>query len=236
MGAFRPLGGNGSNVPGSFIGKGDTLVLGEALTAGAIATIGDGVWTAAAIASGIITRTGPTGAFADVTDSAQNILNALAGNGTAEVENGSSFRLLVINTVAFADTVTGGTGVTLGTGGSGVTNIAASKAREYLVRVQNASPTVVLQSVTATNKLITFVLPPGMVAFPIGNAPNAINITPGMLVAGTNITAGTLVDGITMGQGGIIGVHVDTDTTGSGTVSLTFSPRVLLDGLRSDTL
>lgn len=220
------------------INPGDLLAGGENILAGADTVAGGDTLTGAMFATGIIRRTGPTGAYTDTSPTSADIITALSGNNpAADVVPGSTFRLLFQNTVAFAMTLAAGTGVVLGTG---TTTIAASLVREYLITILNASPPVTLQTGTVNGtKALTFVLPAGMTSYPIGPAPNAINITPGMIVSGTGITAGTKVLGITQGQGGITGVTTDTNSTATSVaagVALTFSPVVQIDGLRSSTL
>lgn len=205
---------------------GDTLAAGESISAGAISTAGAGTLTGAAIATGIIRRTGPGAGYTDTTDTAQNIITALAGNNAAaDVLPGSSFRLLFINTVAFAMTFAAGTGVVSGTGTLGV---AASSVREYLVTVENATPqTIVAGDTTNASTAVTF-----------DESQDMGDITPGMVVSGTGITAGTKVAGITQDGGGkISGVTLDTAATANGSsVQLTFSPAVRFDSLLLGTL
>lgn len=74
----------------------------------AITTVGNGTLTAAGIVGGEITRSGPTSAFTDATDTAANIIAALPG----AIVNGS-FSALIKNTTAFLQTITAGIGVTL---------------------------------------------------------------------------------------------------------------------------
>lgn len=234
----RPLGQRGNEVPAVALSPGDLLAGGENILAGTIATAGAGTWTGAAIATGIIRRTGPGAGYTDTTDTAVNILAALAGNAPDNpVVPGTSFRMLFINTVAQAMTFAAGTGVVAGTG---TLDCAASKTREYLFTVLNSTRQQTIQSnTTNVSPTVTFVLPPNMSALPIGpNVPN-YNITPGMLVTGTGISAGTYVTGVTQGQGGIIGVTLSanaTATSAAGGVALTFGPRVQIDALRGGDL
>lgn len=235
MVAFRPTGMR-NEVIDSQIQPGDVPIGGENILNGGIATVGAGTLTGAAIATGIIRRTGPTGAYTDTTDTASAILTALSGNSPAPtVEPGSTFRLLYINTVAFAMTLAAGTGVVLGTG---TTTLIASQTREYLVTILNTTPQVILNCATTnTSAVVTFNLPAGMASFPIGPAPNAINITPGATVSGTGITTGTTVIGVTNGQGGIIGVTLSANATATNNpVALTFGPTIQIDSLRSAPL
>ena len=138
MAAFRPMGIRNGLVATGGVMSGDLMIGGESISAGALTTVGAGTWLAAAIAAGIIRRTGPVGGYTDTTDTAANILTALAGNAqAADLAPGSSFRLLFINTVAFAFTFAAGAGVTVGTG---TLDVAASLWREYLVTILNPTP------------------------------------------------------------------------------------------------
>lgn len=215
---------------------GDLIAGGENILAGALATVGAGVWTGAQIASGIINRTGPTAAYADVTDTAVNILTALKGNqSSVEVVPGTSFRLLVKNTVAFANTVTGGTGVALGTG---TVNIAASLWREYLITVLNSQRQNVVQAVTVNGSAqVLFQFPSGQTAYSLG--PNAnYDFTNGANVTGTGIPAATTVLGVLTNGAGVYGVTLSANATADAPngVAVTFGPAIQLDGLRSGTL
>jgi len=236
MALARPLVNRG-DITASFVYPGDLLSGGESLSS--ITTVGAGTWIGAAIATGIITRTGPGGGYIDTTDTAANILTALRGNAqNSVVVPGTSFRLLFQNTVAFALTWAAGTGVIAGTG---TLNVAASLTREYLVTVLNGELPVTLQAnTTNASAVVTFVFPTNVVAYPIypGNPP-AVVITPGMQVSGTGITAGTTVLGLTLGQSGLTGITLSanaTATSAAGGTSLTFGPSIKFDGLRSTTL
>lgn len=80
------------------------------ITNTAITTVGNGTLTAAGIIGGLITRTGPTAAYTDTTDTASNIVAAI-GNFVL----GATFFFTVKNATAFVETLSGGTGVTLPT-------------------------------------------------------------------------------------------------------------------------
>lgn len=236
MVGIRPV-GLGGGVPAKHVDPGDLLLLGEAVNQ-SLVTIGAGTWTATQIVSGLIYRTGPTAGYTDTTDTAAAILAALAGNQpAAEVMPGTSFRLLLVNSVAFALTFAAGVGVATGVG---VLNVAASTWREYLLTVLNATPSQIITcGTTNASAVVTFVLPPGMLSLPLGSVPNpqGVNITPGATVSGTGITAGTTVIGLTYGQGGITGVTLSANATATNNlVALTFGPTVKIDGLRSGTL
>lgn len=234
MSAGRPM-IQSTQVNAVELNPGDTLLLGEGVAAGAISTVGAGILTGAALASGIITRTGPVGAYTDTTDSAQNIITALAGNGYAvDSLPGTSWRMRYINTVAEAMTLAAGTGVVLNTTGSGVLNVAASTVREWLMHILNSTATTTQNAVVTNNsKVVTWVLPGNRSSRVLGpNGPG--DITTGQLVAGAGIAAATTVAGITLGQGGSIGIILSANATADsgslGTV-LTFSPRVSITGI-----
>jgi hypothetical protein len=96
----------------------------------AISTVGAGTLTAAALAGGVITRSGSTAAYTDTTDTAANIIAAM----TDQAVN-SSFTCEIRNTVAFAETLSGGTGVTL----SGNTIIPPNSIGLFLLTITGAA-------------------------------------------------------------------------------------------------
>lgn len=107
----------------------------------ALATAGAGTLTADMLLSGLIMRTGPTGAYTDTTATAAEIVAAM-GEG---VEIGDSFEFTHVNGVAYACTLAGGTTVTL----AGTTANAASKVRRYRATVTavGASPAVTITGI-----------------------------------------------------------------------------------------
>lgn len=237
------LSGFRGDVMDGMIQPGDVVISAESLTPGILTTVGAGTWTGAAIASGLITRTGPVGGYTDTTDTATNILAALAGNSPGSVlQPGTTFRLRFMNRVAQAMTFAAGVGCIAGAGGSGVLTVAASLVRDYLVTILNATPAVTLQSnTTNASAVVTFVFPSGTTSWPLGQAanPQGITVTPGMTISGTGITAGTTVLGVTYGLGGITGITLSANATATsvaGGVPLTFGPTVQFDGLGSGTL
>lgn len=240
MASFRTLGIRYGLVATGGLAPGDTLMNSLKFPAagepGAIGTAGDGAWTAAAIVSGLIQRTGPVGAYADTTATSTEIMNALAGNGpAADVVPGLSWNLLVRNTVAQVNTVALGLGMRT-IGGTSLT-IAASLVREYIFTVLNASPQVILTGTTTNaSPTVPFVFPSGISAWPIGPAVGAANLTPGMTISGTGVTAGTRIKSVTQGPGGITGIVMDANATADGAVSITFLPTIGVDTLRSSTL
>lgn len=215
---------------------GDILSGNDNILGGQLTTVGNGTWLGAAMANGIIYRTGPTGAYTDTTDTAANIIAALkGGNYDVEAVPGSTFRLTLVNTVAFALTLAAGTGVTLGTG---TTTIAASLWREYIVTILNSQPVTVLQAATTNGSAaVTFVFPGTQVAYGIGPNQKSLPLYEGCLVTGTGIPAGTTVTGLTMSGSGITGATLSANATATNSsVALTFGPLIQIDGLRSGTI
>lgn len=74
-----------------------------------IATVGAGTLTAAAMLSRLIVRTGSTGAFTDTTDTG-TALDAALGNAAV---NGVNLQIQIKNATVGAETIAGGTGVTV---------------------------------------------------------------------------------------------------------------------------
>lgn len=112
---------------GSFTAAGQlvgALPVASAVTATAGTTL-----TAAQITSGLISRSGPTAAFTDTTDTATNIIAAI--NNMAA---GDGFDLSIQNTTAYALTLAAGTGVTL----AGTTTVGATSTRRYRVTMTGA--------------------------------------------------------------------------------------------------
>ena len=79
---------------------------------------------AAAIVAGLITRTGPTAAFTDPTDTAANIIAAM---NSQVIGNSWTFRL--VNDTAYPETISAGTGVTQ----TGQTVVPANSWAEFLM-------------------------------------------------------------------------------------------------------
>lgn len=110
----------------------------------AITTVGAGVLTAAAMLSGLITRSGPTAAFTDTTSTAA-LLQAAWGATT-----NASFNFTIKNTTAFPETIAAGVGVTL----AGQTIIPANSNGTFQVVWTGANAvTITGVAVTAQNGL-----------------------------------------------------------------------------------
>lgn len=195
------------------ISQGDLVGAAEGVGS-ALATVGAGTLTAALLVTNFLTRTGPTGAYTDTTDTATNIIAAL--NGSNGVQIGDSYRFKFINTVAFAMTLAGGTGVTL-VGGN--TAVNASSVKDYLVRITNATPaaTIVAGNIDGTTAIIT-----GLSLA----ATSAVSVGQG--VTGTGIAANSVITGIVPG----VSITLNNNTTAAGTnVALTTNPTVTITGL-----
>jgi len=104
-----------------------------------ITTAGAGALTAAALTGGLITRTGPTGAYTDTTATAAQLLAALG----ADTPVGSSRLVYIKNTVAFAETLAAGSGVTL----SGQTIIPPNSVGIFLLTYSAATPAFTLRGI-----------------------------------------------------------------------------------------
>lgn len=203
-------------LPGDVVAGGETTV--------ALTTVGAGLLTAALLTGGILNRTGPVAGYIDTTDTAANIIAALIANypyvapntglsSGAAVPNGMSFRFRFINTVAFANTMAAGTGVTLVLG-----SIAASSVKEYLITVTNGTPTQVF----AANQVTGTAVITGLSQF------QTSQLSVGMLVTGTNIAGGSTIISIQPG----VGVTLSANTTATLNLNaLTFAPTVTIQGL-----
>lgn len=97
----------------------------------AISTAGAGTLTAAGLLGGLITRTGPTGAYTDTTATAAQ-LNTAQG---ADTPAGTSRIVYIKNTVAFAETIAAGSGVTL----SGQTIVPPNSVGMFLLTRTSAT-------------------------------------------------------------------------------------------------
>ncbi|CAN5950080.1 unnamed protein product [Sphagnum jensenii] len=217
---------------------GDTLMLGEFVTT--VSTVGGTTISANQLIDNIVTRTGAqAAAFTDTFDSSTNVILALSGgtnNNNPNVGPGSSFRLRLLNntTGGFTETITLGSGMLQGIG---TFTIAAGSWREFLFTILSAQTSLSLNSTTTNGSAsVLFQLQTGQLSLPIGPAFNSDNIMPGCSVSGTNIPTGTTVLGVTQGQGGILGVTLSANATGSGTQQLTFAPYIKVDSIGGGTV
>lgn len=216
----RPAVYEGQSATLRFVAPGDVPIGGELIFTlnNAAGTTLSGVL----LTSGIINRVGPVGAYNDTTDTAASIINAILGNffsaaGTNTpigIQNGTTFRLRYVNSVAFVMTLVAGVGITLGSN----TALAGTSIKEYLLTVTNGTqPQVFAATTTNASAIVT-----GM------NTSQSLRLSPGMLVTGTGIPVGTLILSVQPG----IGITLSAAATATGTlVALNFSPTVRIDSL-----
>lgn len=199
---------------------GDLLALNEKITSDA--TAGALNITGALMASGILSRSGPGANYADVFPTSADLVNSLLNNAyigggalsAPGISPGTSFRFTLINTVAFTNTPTIGTGGTLGSN----TAIAASSAKEYLITITNGTPQRATQGNTTNASAVITGMYAGQLQF----------LTAGMLVSGTGIQAGSTILSIQPG----VGVTLSLAATATGSsVALTFNPTYRVDSL-----
>lgn len=200
--------------------SGDLMNTGETLSSDATAA---GItWTARYVTSPLLSRSGPAAGYGDTTPDSSTWLNALLqgayqGGGALNplgIQPGTTYRFRVLNTVAFANTVVAGTNVTL----AGVTAIAASSFRDYLVTVLNGTPQQVYAATTTNGSAVITGL----------STAQTQNLTPGMAVSGTGIAAGATILSVQPG----VGVTLSANATATGVlVALTFAPRFELRGI-----
>lgn len=152
----------------------------------AITTVGAGTLTAAALAGGVITRTGPVAAYTDTTATAALIVAAIPNAFV-----GQSWVLRIKNGTNFTQTLAAGSGVTF----SGSVVVPPSSVAEYLVTLTSLSAVSMLHLSTT---LLT------------NNTPESITVL-STVGAGT-ITAAGIVGGVTSRTGSQSG-SAFTDTT-----------------------
>lgn len=185
---------------------------GAAEVVSTLTTVGAGSLTGAILATNILSRTGPVGAVADTTDTANNILLAVSASGYTP-QAGDTWRLRYINNVAFAITVTGVTGVTVT---NGIVN--ASSVKDFLITFTNAT----LQSIAVGNSTNGSAI---LTGFDMGETSF---ISPGMLVSGTGIPGGTTVLSVQVATG--VTLSANASATNSN-IAFTFSPTVTILGI-----
>lgn len=185
------------------------------LRVSADATAGNITIPVSAVLGGQLNRTGPAVGYADVTPSADAMLAALP-----DLTRGDSFEFALSSGVAFANTITAGTGVTL----AGTTAVAASSVRDYLITLTSEPKrTRTCQgSTTNASAILTNI-----------SQTDLSNIGVGMGVSGTNIAAGATVLAVNLTAGT---VTMSANATGTGdNIALTFTPQFEWRGLRVTT-
>jgi hypothetical protein len=211
---------------------GDITLRGESLTT---VNSNTGVTlTAPQLLSGILNRTGTAGAgYNDATPSAVEIVNSLLSGyvlGSAitqftgypaqqGVTPGLTSRLEFINNgTGFTSTITAGTDVTL----AGTMTVATNTIREFLITILNGTPQQIFSGTTTNSSAVVTGLTQGQTNL----------LTVGMSVSGTSIQAGSTIIAVNPG----VGITLSATATASGTVALTFGPRVSVQNLGSRSL
>lgn len=172
----------------------------------AIATAIGGTLTAAAIVGRLITRSGPTAVFSDATDSAAAIIAALTNAFV-----GQSFYVRILNTTAFAQTITQGSGVTL----TGISVIPAKMTGEFLVTYSAAGAVTMYGVVLASSA--------GTITDAIQNGNAQCTST---LTAQTNTTLANITGlSVTVTAAGVYNVraHLNGTAGASGGLKVAFS-------------
>jgi hypothetical protein len=164
-----------------------------------ITTVGNATLPAAAMLGGQISRTGPTSAFTDTTDTAAAIVAAQGA-----FESGATFTIRYKNQSAFPATLAGGTGVTM----SSVTLVPAGFLGSYYATIggTQASPTVTFSHISTD------------VVTPHGGTFVALTGGGPVTVADANVTATSAIIITLKTVGGIVGAipHLATITPGTG--------------------
>lgn len=172
---------------------------------------------AEAILSGIVVRTGPVGAYADIFPTADSILAACT-----DFDTGDSFEFLFDNSgTAFANTPTAGVGITLVNGG-----VTASLVKRFLVTCLAAGRATILTGATTNASAVVSLAALGISATQAANLAKQVQV--GMQVTGTGVPASTTVIAVNSVNGTIT---LSANATATGTAALTFSPSVEVRGL-----
>lgn len=201
-----------------------------------VATVGAATLTAAAILGGLITRTGvQVAAWTDTTDTAANIIAA-----TLNQSVGSSFLLRIVNPSAYADTLSGGTGVTL----SGAGIVAPYSTLELLVTIASATTVTMYGigekpypgSLTGAQKTITQQLELGPAAAETYASAVTIDVTKSFhVIAASNTTsaASTFTPSAAGTAGDVLEILTEADS--SGTCTVTFASTFHSSGTQATT-
>lgn len=152
----------------------------------AISTVGAGTLTAAALVGAVITRSGSTAAYTDTTGTAADIIAALPNANI-----GQSWEVTIKNTVAFAETVAAGAGVSL----SGQVIIPPNSAGRFLL-TYSAAGAVTMQ---------------GLAMVPLTTSALLVSTALTTVGAGT-ITAAGIAGGVTNRTGSVAAFTDTTDT------------------------
>lgn len=177
------------------------------------ATAASITWSVNYVLAGWLDRSGPGAGYGDTTPSADQLLAALP-----DLVRGDSFDLLVTSSVAFANTIVAGAGITL----AGTTAVAASSTREYMLTLTSEPKRtrVCVGSTTNASAVLTNL-----------SDVDLQNIGVGMGVSGTNIPASTTILAVNLTART---VTMSANATGTGdNIAITATPQFELRGLRT---
>jgi hypothetical protein len=118
-------------------------------------TDGTGTLTAAAFVGGLITRTGETGAYVDTTPTAAAIVAAQTAYDDNGLAGTVQWYLMIRNTVAFSQTLSAASGVTL----AGNSVVPANSVGMFLVTITDASSGTEAVTITGLKASPQCVLP-----------------------------------------------------------------------------
>ena len=204
------------------VAAGDLICQRETITP--LTTAGDGSITGAILASSIILRSGPTGAYNDTVDTADNIIAAIQGNNVNGVPSGLTWRTRFINSVAYAQTLlaTTNTGIVLGTTPSPSTPLSTFK--DWLITILNGNRSIspATCGTTSGSNVVTVTVTAPATMPTIGmTVLNAVANLQGQTVTGVTITSGVFVS---MTMSGNANATLSNQT-------LNLSPTVRIDAL-----
>lgn len=172
----------------------------------AITTAGNGTLTAAGLLGGLITRTGPTGAYTDTTDTAAAIVTAIG-----VFSSGGTFPIAIKNATAFTQTLSAGSGVTLP-----ATNVIGpfQEASYYaVIGGTSASPTVTINHLQS-----------GAISDAIGTTTPAVG---SLSTVGAGTITAVLINGGIVSRSGSQSNTAFTDTTDIATAIVAGNPGLI---------
>ena len=178
-------------------------------------TVGDSTLTVSSIMAGVVNRSGPVGAYADTLPAVSAIIAACPNLST-----GDTFTFILRNTVAQANTITAGTGWTLGSN----TAVAASLVREFLCRITAHFPAKIFTCTTTNASAVLSNV----------SAADIADLQPGMVITGTGIGAASVILSVNPNAGTVTSTVVSTATADN--IAVTANPTATIEGLRSSTL
>jgi hypothetical protein len=165
-----------------------------------IATGSNGTLSAAGIVGGFITRTGPSAAFTDTTDSATNIIGTLA----PESPFNTAWLVFINNTTPFNQTIVGGSGVTL----AGISVIPANSTGIFLLSYTGAA------AVSMTGMAIA------------ANTVGAADMNTAITTVGAGTLTAAAIVGAVITRSGPNGPFTDTTDTAANIIAAIPNPSI----------